>query len=62
MIHKSEPKRFNEAREVADRFKEGTAVIMNLQSTDDRRVQTFDFLGLVGAFDRARAASPGSSV
>ena len=34
-IHKSEPKRFNEAREVADRFKEGTAVIMNLQSTDD---------------------------
>ena len=34
-IHKSEPKRFNEAREVADQFKEGTAVIMNLQSTDD---------------------------
>lgn len=34
-IYKSEPKRFNEAREVADRFKEGTAVIMNLQSTDD---------------------------
>jgi cell division inhibitor SepF len=34
-IHKSEPKRFNEAREVADRFKEGTAVIMNLQGTED---------------------------
>src|SRR4029079_19809517 len=34
-IHNSEPKRFNEAREVADRFKEGTAVIMNLQATDD---------------------------
>lgn len=34
-IYKSEPRRFNEAREVADRFKEGTAVIMNLQSTDD---------------------------
>ena len=34
-IHKSEPKRFNEARDVADRFKEGTAVIMNLQSTED---------------------------
>jgi cell division inhibitor SepF len=34
-IHKSEPKRFNEAREVADRFKDGVAVIMNLQSTED---------------------------
>ena len=34
-IHKSEPKRFNEAREVADRFKDGTAVIMNLQGTED---------------------------
>jgi cell division inhibitor SepF len=34
-IHKAEPKRFNEARDVADRFKEGTAVIMNLQETDD---------------------------
>jgi cell division inhibitor SepF len=34
-IYKAEPKRFNEAREVADRFKEGTAVIMNLQGTDD---------------------------
>lgn len=34
-IHKAEPKRFNEAREVADRYKEGTAVIMNLQGTED---------------------------
>ena len=34
-IHNSEPRRFNEARDVADRFKEGTAVIMNLQSTED---------------------------
>lgn len=34
-IYRAEPRRFNEAREVADRFKEGTAVIMNLQSTDD---------------------------
>jgi cell division inhibitor SepF len=34
-IHKSEPRRFNEARDVADRFKDGTAVIMNLQSTED---------------------------
>jgi cell division inhibitor SepF len=34
-IHKSEPRRFNEARDVADRFKNGIPVIMNLQSTDD---------------------------
>jgi cell division inhibitor SepF len=34
-IYKAEPKRFNEAREVADRFKAGTAVIMNLQGTED---------------------------
>jgi cell division inhibitor SepF len=52
-IHKSEPKRFNEAREVADRFKEGTAVIMNLQSTDDaiaRRLVDFAS-GLVYGLD-----------
>jgi len=34
-IHKSEPRRFNEAREIADRFKDGIPVIMNLQSTED---------------------------
>lgn len=34
-IHKSEPRRFNEARDIADRFKDGIPVIMNLQSTDD---------------------------
>jgi cell division inhibitor SepF len=52
-IHKSEPKRFNEAREVADHFKEGTAVIMNLQSTDDsiaRRLVDFAS-GLVYGLD-----------
>lgn len=52
-IHKSEPKRFNEARDVADRFKEGTAVIMNLQSTDDpiaRRLVDFAS-GLVYGLD-----------
>jgi cell division inhibitor SepF len=52
-IHRSEPKRFNEAREVADRFKEGTAVIMNLQSTDDtiaRRLVDFAS-GLVYGLD-----------
>jgi cell division inhibitor SepF len=53
MIHKSEPKRFNEAREVADRFKDGTAVIMNLQSTEDtiaRRLVDFAS-GLVYGLD-----------
>jgi len=52
-IYKSEPKRFNEAREVADRFKEGTAVIMNLQGTDDtiaRRLVDFAS-GLVYGLD-----------
>ena len=52
-IHRSEPKRFNEAREVADRFKDGTAVIMNLQSTEDtiaRRLVDFAS-GLVYGLD-----------
>jgi cell division inhibitor SepF len=52
-IHRSEPKRFNEAREVADRFKEGSAVIMNLQSTEDaiaRRLVDFAS-GLVYGLD-----------
>ncbi len=52
-IHKSEPKRFNEAREVADRFKDGIPVIMNLQSTDDtiaRRLVDFAS-GLVYGLD-----------
>lgn len=52
-IHRSEPKRFNEAREVADRYKEGSAVIMNLQSTDDtiaRRLVDFAS-GLVYGLD-----------
>jgi cell division inhibitor SepF len=52
-IYKSEPKRFNEAREVADHFKEGTAVIMNLQSTEDsiaRRLVDFAS-GLVYGLD-----------
>jgi len=34
-IHKSEPKRFNEARDLGDKFREGIPVIMNLQGTDD---------------------------
>lgn len=34
-IHKSDPKRFNEARDIADRYKDGVPVIMSLQGTDD---------------------------
>lgn len=52
-IHKSDPKRFNEAREIADRFKDGIPVIMNLQSTDDtiaRRLVDFAS-GLVYGLD-----------
>ena len=52
-IHKAEPKRFNEAREIADRFKNGIPVIMNLQGTDDavaRRLVDFAS-GLVYGLD-----------
>ena len=52
-IHKSEPKRFNEARELGDRYREGVPVIMNLQSTDDtiaRRLVDFAS-GLVFGLD-----------
>jgi cell division inhibitor SepF len=52
-IHKSEPRRFNEAREIADRFKDGIPVIMNLQSTEDtiaRRLVDFAS-GLVYGLD-----------
>ena len=34
-IHRAEPKRFNEARDLGDKFKEGVPVIMNLQQTED---------------------------
>jgi len=34
-IHRAEPKRFNEAREIGDRYKQGIPVIMNLQATED---------------------------
>jgi len=34
-IHNAEPKRFNEARDLGDKFREGIPVIMNLQGTDD---------------------------
>jgi cell division inhibitor SepF len=52
-IHRAEPKRFNEARELGDRFKEGVPVIMNLQGTEDsiaRRLVDFAS-GLVFAHD-----------
>ncbi len=34
-IHRAEPKRFNDAREIGDRYKNGIPVIMNLQGTED---------------------------
>jgi cell division inhibitor SepF len=52
-IHRAEPKRFNEARELGERFKDGVPVIMNLQQTDDpiaRRLVDFAS-GLVFAHD-----------
>jgi cell division inhibitor SepF len=52
-IHRAEPRRFNEARELGERFKDGVAVIMNLQQTEDaiaRRLVDFAS-GLVFAKD-----------
>ena len=52
-MHKSEPKRFNDAREISDKYKDGIPVIMNLQSTDDtiaRRLVDFAS-GLVYGLD-----------
>src|SRR5256884_5972464 len=34
-IHRAEPRRFNEAREIGERFRQGVPVIMNLQGADD---------------------------
>jgi cell division inhibitor SepF len=52
-IHRAEPKRFNEARELGERFKDGVPVIVNLQQTEDsiaRRLVDFAS-GLVFAHD-----------
>ena len=52
-IHRAEPKRFNEARELGERFRDGVPVIMNLQVTEDaiaRRLVDFAS-GLVFAQD-----------
>jgi cell division inhibitor SepF len=57
-IHRAEPKRFNEAREFGERFRDGVPVIMNLQGTDDtiaRRLVDFAsglVFGLDGKIDR----------
>jgi len=34
-IHRSEPRRFNDARDIGERYKSGIPVIMNLQGTED---------------------------
>jgi cell division inhibitor SepF len=52
-IHRAEPKRFNDARELGERFKDGVPVIMNLQGTEEsiaRRLVDFAS-GLVFAQD-----------
>lgn len=52
-IHRAEPKRFNEARDLGDKFKDGVPVIMNLQQTEDsiaRRLVDFAS-GLVFGLD-----------
>ena len=52
-IHRAEPKRFNEARELGERYKDGIPVIMNLQGTEDaiaRRLVDFAS-GLVFGLD-----------
>jgi cell division inhibitor SepF len=52
-IHRADPKRFNEAREIGERFKDGVPVIMNLQQTEEpiaRRLVDFAS-GLVFAQD-----------
>jgi cell division inhibitor SepF len=52
-IHRAEPKRFNDARDIGERFKQGVPVIMNLQGADDsvaRRLVDFAS-GLVFALD-----------
>jgi cell division inhibitor SepF len=52
-IHRAEPRRFNDARDIGERFKQGVPVIMNLQGTDDtiaRRLVDFAS-GLVFGLD-----------
>jgi cell division inhibitor SepF len=52
-IHRAEPKRFNEVRDIGERYRHGVPVIMNLQGTDDpiaRRLVDFAS-GLVFGLD-----------
>jgi cell division inhibitor SepF len=52
-IHRAEPKRFNEAREIGERYRQAIPVIMNLQGADDsvaRRLVDFAS-GLVFGLD-----------
>jgi cell division inhibitor SepF len=52
-IHRAEPKRFNDAREIGERFRQGIPVIMSLQGTEDpiaRRLVDFAS-GLVFGLD-----------
>ena len=52
-IHRAEPKRFNDARDIGERFRQGVPVIMNLQAADDpvaRRLVDFAS-GLVFGLD-----------
>lgn len=52
-IHRAEPRRFNEAREIGERYRQGIPVIMNLQSTEDSTARRLvDFAsGLVFGLD-----------
>ncbi len=52
-IHRAEPKRFNEARDIGERFRQGVPVIMNLQGADDSMARRLvDFAsGLVFGLD-----------
>jgi cell division inhibitor SepF len=52
-IHRAEPKRFNDIRDIGERFKQGIPVIMSLQGAEDgvaRRLVDFAS-GLVFALD-----------
>jgi cell division inhibitor SepF len=57
-IHRAEPRRFNEARELGERYRDGVPVIMNLQGADDtvaRRLVDFAsglVFGLDGKIER----------
>jgi cell division inhibitor SepF len=52
-IHRAEPRRFNEAREIGERYRQGVPVIMNLQATEDATARRLvDFAsGLVFGLD-----------